>query len=822
MDAWQGLSSQEAQDRLKQFGYNSLKQKVTRSFARIFFEQFQHPLMYLLLGSGVVIFFAGARFDAYIIAGIVALNTIIGALQEARIAYVVDALQKFKKQQVLIVRDGVQKLIESALLVPGDTVIVQQGEKVPADGKLVQSYHVTVDESLLTGESHPVEKQEGDAVYSGSYLLTGYARVLVEKTGQQSRIGSIHDATQTAEAEMPLQKDVNKLVNFILITIVAICVALLVIGLLTGKPFGQLLAALTALFICVLPQGITVIMTVVLVSGAYRMAQRQVFAKKLQAIEALGRIDVMVLDKTGTLTRNELMVSSVITQTQQLEVTGSGYKSDGQVLLDGQVVSFDTADDAVKQCAIAAILLNHSEIQNGQKLVIQGNRVDAAMGLFAQKLGLDKTTVHQQYQIVYEIPFGSDHKYHACFTQHDGKGIIFGLGAPEAIMQRCNNITGQDKKNLEQLLEQGMRVVAVATGQFDVQTMQGHQFEKLFNNLQLLGFFGLTDSLKDDAAAIVKQLQDAGIRMVMATGDNETTAQAMATKAGIAFNQKNIFARVTPEQKMDLIKTLQQEEQVVAMVGDGVNDAPALSAANLSIAMGHAGADLAKEAADIILLDDSFGSVIYGIEQGRHIFTSFKRVILYFFTTNFSEVAIMLLTIGFGMPLPLLASQILWLNLVTDGFIDFSLAMEPQSLGLLHGPWPKDERTLLTTNLILRIFYQAGVVAAISFYLFYYYAPGNLALARTLVMAAMTICYWFLALNCRSLHASVFKLGLFANRWLATALFVVMTGLFLIIHTKIGNSIFQTVPLSWQQWRLIFAIGISLFVVDELKKLLLR
>lgn len=839
-----GLTKIEAHKRALQSGANKVKKKIGRSFLRIFLEQFHDPMIYLLLGSGGIIFFAGEVFDAYIIAGIILLNTVIGTFQEMRIAVVLERLQSFNESHALVIRDGERHLISVTQLVKGDLIIVQQGEYIPADARIVEASNLSVDQSMLTGESDPVIKlettfeklvsvnEQTNMLFMGSYVLSGYAHAVVVAIGKETQLGEIHQTIETSSSEMPLQKDLSSLLQFILGVIVVICFALLAIGVVTGKPFGQLLAALTALFICVVPQGLPVIMTLALVSGAYRMARQKVFAKRLQAVEALGRADVIVLDKTGTLTRNEMMATKVIAGDNEYAATGFGYQEKGQVTCGEKQVTFQNSSDALQLMATTVVLLNRSEVSYSKKVKtfsIKGNPSQAAMYIFAKKLGVNEPELLKEYKTEYEIPFNVEHQYHEGLFKRGSELITLLTGAPETVIKRCVKITEFQEKKLAKLLQEGLRVIAVA---------QKKETEKEFT---LLGFYGLSDTLRKEAPGIIKTMQKAGIHVVMATGDNEQTAMHLAKEAhilkeggavinGSDFKEKSniqllqdikqvkVFSRMLPEDKVRLIDLFKQQGNTVAMIGDGVNDAPALTVAHLGVAMGTTGSDVAKQAADIILLDSSFKSVIVGIEQGRHIFMSFKRVTLYFFTTNFSEVTIMLLALGMNFPLPFLASQILWLNLVTDGFLDCALAMEPREPGLLRADWLQDSPQLITRALVLRIIYQAMVVALISLTVFYYHYKADLVFARTMTLATMTTCQWVMAINCRSFHRSITQIGIASNRWLFAALAIIPVLFFGVLYTSWGQNLFKVVPLSFTNWQFILAIGVVLLLVEELRK----
>lgn len=829
-DFHKGLTTVQVKERIAKDGLNKVKKKLGHSFFSIFLEQFNNPLTYLLLGSGGLLFFVGNTFDAYIIFGILLLNAVIGSLQEIRIGLIFDKLQKFKKLETVVMRDGARKVVDSSMLVVGDIIILQQGEKIPADAVVIQAFNGTVDQAILTGESQAIGKKEGETLLSGSYVLSGYITAVVIATGKRTRLGHIEQTIETVSTDMPLQNDLSELLDFILKVIIGICVSLLLIGIVMGKPFSELLAALLALFICVVPQGLPVIMTVVLVSGAYHMARRKIFAKRLQAVEALGRADILLLDKTGTLTRNQLMVTEIVTESQHFTVTGSGYNLEGKVLSGQTEVTYQTASKELQYMVQAAVLLNRSEVSYDnvtQTHNIKGSPIEAALNVLSKKMGVVQETLLADFICINEIPFSAASQLHTAFFKHQQTETVFMLGSPEAVTKHCKHVTQAQQEQLQIMLAKGLRVIAVAVSG------------------QLIGFFGLQDTLRTQAPAIIKKMQAAGVKIMMATGDNKDTAFHLAQQAGIIghenqvidgqdFRQKSkeqllellpttaVFARMLPEDKLQLVQLLQQQGYIVAMVGDGVNDAPALAAANLGIVMGSSGADIAKEASDIILLDDSFESILVGLEQGRHIFSSFKRVIFYFFTTNFSEVMIMLCAFAGNLPLPLVASQILWLNLVTDGFFDFSLAMEPYQKGLLRPDWSGNGKSLITKDLLTKIIMQATLITAVAFVLFLYQYQTDLALARTLVMVTLTSCYWFLAISSRSSELCLFEIGLFSNRWLLVSLTMIPVFLMTILYTSWGNLVFQTVPLSWYQWGLVLIIGLSLFCMQEIKKYFLR
>lgn len=858
-----GLTTEQVERAFKLYGFNKRVEKNHLSFLSLFIAQFKDPLMYLLLGSGVLLFFTGDRFDAYIISGILLLNSLVGAAQEKRIFSMSQKLQKFATNNTLVMRDGKKKLIADELLVPGDIIIVQEGELIAADGRIIECYDFTTDESVLTGESAPITKgsdpflqadvllyKQKSMVFAGSSVLTGNARIVVTATGINTASGLVEQESQNFTHQMPLEKDLGFLLTFILWLIVGICVVLFVIGITTGKPFNELFAALLALFICVVPQGLPVIMTLILVSGAYRMARRNVLAKKLQAVEALGRAQVMIIDKTGTLTRNELMVQKVMSGDFIYTVSGKGYDSQGAVMHDGESIKKPFSHMYDEELFRAAMLLDRSEVSfdDRKKLyTIKGNPTELALRICAQKADITEYDV-SSYKELFEIPFSAQYQYHVGFYEKNGQGILFGIGSPETIARRCSESSDIQHKNITTLLQEGLRVISVAFKTFDLAVIpqeknaQRSFYVQLFeHDLQLLGAFAIQDTIREYAPDVIRDLKNAGLQVVMATGDNQNTAVQLAQKAGVYAQGDNIitgdqfqkmddnqmllqlssttlYARVLPADKLRLVQLFQSENKTTVMVGDGVNDAPALAAAQLGVALGNCGSEVAKDAADIILLDDAFESIIVGLSLGRHIFYTFIRVVMYFFTTNLSEILVMLFALGFGYPVPLVAAQILWLNLITDGFLDFSLSLEEPEEGLLRKTWLQEYPELLTKSVIIRIFYMSLTTASVSCFVFLLYLPISLDSARTMTMVMLTVCQWVNALNCRSMTQSVFKRGVRTNKVLSLLLIAIIVGQLMILYVPFLQIIFKTVPLSFKQWELIVFFGVAIFVIEELRK----
>ena len=863
-----GLSEEIAKKRLLDDGPNILPKGLRHSWLQIFMHQFQSPLIYILLAAAVIIFFVGDDpRDAFIIAGVLLFNAFIGTVQEGRTADIVEGLQRFIETTSIVLRDNQRRIVDDRMLVVGDIVILQEGELVPADIRIIEFYNLTVDQAVLTGESSPVHKNAApitddvslmdctNMVYKGTYVLNGSGKGVVVATGLQTEIGLINRVVETIETEVPLSRDVEHLTYIILLCVLGVCAGLFALGYMLGKPLNELLVMLTALFICVVPEGLPVVLTLVLVSGVYRMAKQFVLVKNMQAVETLGRTDVIVMDKTGTLTRNEMMVSYVYANNTLYNVSGQGYHTEGEITHNGHRP--EIAGD-LQILGHAAYCLNTAEINyHAERDVfsIKGDPTEAALYVFAQKLGItaDQCT---QYAKIYELLFDSKHAYHAAFYTQNSEVYIFMLGAPERVFTAANDTTSAAKDALHALLEKGLRIVACATrtiprSELPPSGSSAELWRSLLVNMHYVGVVGIEDAIRPDVRYVIAQARNAGLNLIMATGDHKKTALYVAQEVGIytqgdrvldgkqmdqltdeqligASVDVTIYSRVSPLHKIRIIKALHARGMIVAMTGDGINDAPSLVAADLGIAMGRMGTEVAKRASDIILLNDSFISVVKAIEQGRHIFYTLRRVILYFFATNTGEIFIILFALvaeivtGTSLPLPLTAAQILWLNLVTDGFLNVALSMEPQENGLLSRNWLVDKPKLVDRALMGKMLLFALPMGLISLYVFLHYYQINVVYARTMTFVTMAMFQWFNAWNCRSDTQSLLQVGLFSNRWLLAATGLIIFLQLGILYIPMLQTIFNTVPLSGHDWLVIIMLSFPIIFLEEIRKAVVR
>ncbi|MCX5924889.1 MAG: HAD-IC family P-type ATPase [Candidatus Dependentiae bacterium] len=870
-DGERGLSEQEHQKRLRAYGPNIVPGVARKSWIFIFLSQFASPLIYILLIAAVLIFIVGQdKSDAFIISGVILFNAIIGTIQEGRAGIILESLKRLVRPTAVVVRDGKKKVVSVSSLVKGDIIVLQEGERIPVDARIIVSNNLQVDESVLTGESKPQHKyadalkgyasvaDRTNMVFEGTYSMAGSGKAVIVATGIETELGAIYGTIEGIRTDVPLKKEVERLSYFILLFIFGVCLFLFIVGLVTNKPLSELVIMLTALFVCVIPEGLPVVLTLVLVSGAYRMAQQQVLVKSLQAVEAFGRVDVIVLDKTGTLTRNEMMVTAFFADNVKWRITGQGYHVEGDVLKDGKKVDTIEAKSDIAQIGIASLLLNSATISflpEVQLFDIKGDPTEAALYVCAQKLGLSEQQYKQEYEKVYEIPFDSDLKYHAAFFKHGDELVAYIIGSPESVLERCAAVGSNVQAELQGLLGDGLRVVAVGVKKIAASLMPiGEKdtdspvslFKELINNgVQFLGLCAIQDAIRPEVHAVIAQAQAAQLHVVMATGDHKATALYVARSVGLyrpgdlivegegldALSDQElqeqllnitVYARVCPKQKMRIIDAFHQKGAIVAMTGDGINDAPSLVAADLGIAMGRIGTEVAKQAADIILLDDSFVSIINAISEGRHSIYTLRRVILYFFATNMGEILIIFFTMVATLPLPLTAAHILWINLVTDGFLDSALSMEPHDKELLaEGVFDK-HIGLVDRALAAKALFMAIPMGLGSFFIFTFYYKENIAYAQTMTLVTMCMFQWFNAWNCRSETKSIVSVGIFSNRWLVGATIVVLLFLCALLYVPVMQKLFKTVPLVAIDWGIAILVSFSVVVLEEGRKMLMR
>ncbi len=860
-----GLTAGQVNEHRNRYGSNTLPQAKTDSIGVIFLRQFQSPLIYILLAASVIIFFIRELTDAVIIVLILLFNAVVGTIQEGKAQNTLASLKQFVETKATVVRSGIEEIILDTEVVPGDILILREGDKIPADARVIESEGLTVDEAALTGESEPVYKttnllrlanlsnsDQKNMVFKGTHVVAGAGRAIVIATGLATVIGSISREIATIQSEDPLKRDVKKLSRLIIITVAVTCGTLFIFGILTGKPLKDMFTTVVSLSVSIIPEGLPIVLTLVLATGVWRMSKHNVLVKRLQAVESLGQAKIIAVDKTGTITANELVVRSVYADGFEFTVNGNGYEPSGAVLFEGKEVGLKAYPQLSKMAQACAFCANAKVAYNEAKQAWQvaGDPTEAALLVFAQKLGLPKELVEKQYPKVAEIPFSYQTKYHAVLHKTGPAWTLTIVGAPEKVMELSGSVWQEkhdaplDAKKKEELEEQmnamsgkGLRVLGVAVKNLKDNSLRLEDI----TDLTFLGFIGMQDTLRPEVKSALARAHDAGMKVVMITGDHKLTAEAIAKEAGILtpgskvltgleidalsdarlsveLAATSVFARVTPEHKLRIIQAYKARGEIIAMTGDGVNDAPSLVAADLGVAMGKIGTEVAKEAADIILLDDNFGSIVSAVEEGRSIYKTIKKVILYLFSTSFGEVLTIAGALVLGMPLPVLAVQIIWLNFVTDGFLDVSLAMEPKEKGLLNKNKFRGTTSLLDRLMLQRMLVMAVPMAIGSLLLFNHYVKVDLVKGWTVTMTVLAVFQWFNAWNCRNEKESIFKLNPFSNKFLiGSTMLVIVLQLFAVYHPMMQKFL-RTTALSATEWLVIVVVASSIIVVEEIRK----
>lgn len=861
-----GLTKGEVKNRLSKYGYNKLPEAKADNLAIIFFRQFHNSLIFILLLATVVVFMTGENTDGFVILFVLFFNAIVGTIQEGKAQNIFATLKNFIKTNASVIRDGEEFIVPDEELVPGDIIVLREGEKVPADARVLLCESLQVDESALTGESNPKFKVEEaikkpdvpisdrqNMVFKGTSIVAGSGKAVVVATGVETIIGNIAKKIADIDEELPLKKDIRHLSRFIIATVFAIGAAIFAIGTLYGHGTKEIFSTIVAISVSVIPEGLPIVVTLVLATGVWRMGNRNVLVKRLQAVEALGQTDVIAVDKTGTITKNELVIKGIYVSGKHFSVKGIGYEPEGEIELDGKIIEPLNHPELLMIGKIGALCSSahfaFDEISGVWK--ISGDPTEAATLVMSEKMGFQKSDLEKEFIKIDENPFDYKLKYHAALHKENGKYLLSVIGAPEEILDISERIwssskteilTSEEREKLKDIFskmsEKGLRLVAVG-----MKTLEKEErITKKLAGIDFVGFLAIEDSPRSEVREAVDKVRSAGIRLVMITGDHKVTARAIAKEAGIwrrgdeiiegkeideltesdlanRLENVSVFARVTPFHKLKIINAYKLTGKTVAMTGDGVNDALSLTSADVGVAMGKIGTEVAKEASDIILLDDNFGSIVNGVEEGRNIFKTIKRVILYLFSTSLGEVMVIIGAIILGFPLPILAAQILWLNLVTDGFLDMALAMEPKGNNLLGKKFARKASGFVDKLMVSRMFTMALPMAIGTLYLFSQNYETDLPKAWTISLTTLAVFQWFNAWNCRSESKSVFSMHPFSNKFLVGATGVVITLQLLAVYNPFFQKVLRTVPLGGKDWAVIVALAFSVVLVEEFRKL---
>lgn len=864
-----GLSWEEVKNRLVKYGLNKLPEAKLDNLAIIFLRQFQSPLIYILLVASLIVFIMREFVDGSIILFVLFFNAIVGTIQEGKAQNTLLALKKFSETNTKVLRDGKEFVIPDYEVVPGDVIILQEGDKVPADARVISSNNLTLNEAAMTGESQPVSKfnemlttpdlpiaDQKNMVFKGTNIVAGNGKAVVVATGLETVLGKISKEIAVIDTEIPLKTNIRYLTRLIIITVAIICISIFILGIFLGHSVREMFTTVVSLAVSIIPEGLPIVMTLVLATGVWRMSKRNALVKKLQAVEALGQARVIAVDKTGTLTKNEILLQKVYVDGKTFNVEGKGYKPEGNVTLNDSKIDPLNYPELLLAGKLAALVTNNGIIfdEESRQWKATGDPTDSSISVFAQKVGFNKEVLEKEFPRLFEIPFDYKNKYHAVSHKIDGQIDLTVLGAPEKILEVATKIwhegkivslSKERKKELETILEKmfrdGLRVLAFALKNNVSDELKTKDVEEL----TFVGFFGLKDALRPEVHEAVQKAISAGIKVVMITGDHKITAEAIAKEAGIyhegdttltgenidslsddefadMLDKVSVFARVTPDHKLKIVMAYKKRGEIIAMTGDGVNDAPSLVAADLGVSMGKIGTEVAKEASDIVLLDDNFASIIAAIEEGRSIYKTIKKVILYLFSTSFGEAFTIIGALLLGFPLPILAAQIVWLNFVTDGFLDVSLAMEPKEEGLLKGIFEHPKKYLIDGLSIQRMFLMALPMMIGTLFLFKGFYQTDITKAWTISLTVLAVFQWFNAWNCRHESKSIFQLNPFSNKFLVGATLIVIILQLFAVYNPFMQNVLHTTALSLQDWLLIIPIASSIVVVEEVRKLIRR
>lgn len=853
-----GLTEDEAKRRIDAYGKNTLPERKPDSYLKIFVEQFKSPLIYILFLAGAFITLVNEYTDGIIIFAVLLFNAVVGAIQEGKAQNTLFALKKYIETKVTILRNSKEIIVNDFELAIGDIVVLSEGDKIPADLRVIESNGLKIEEAALTGESVAVDKfveiphgknlstsEQKNMLFKGTHVVAGNGLAVVVAIGVDTVIGKIAQNIIKAEDSSPLKENIAVLSKAIIIAVAAISAVLMIIGIIQGKPLIELSGIVVSLAVSVIPEGLPVVLTLVLATGIWKMSKKNVLVKKMQAVEALGQARIIAVDKTGTITKNEMVAKKIYFAGQTYDIVGSGYEPKGAITLKKK--NLLTPEVLETLAKVAALVPTARVAFNEQDKAWQafGDPTEAAIIAMAGKFGFYKDAMQLSYPKIQEIPFNYKTKYRASLHLK-GKMYFAGvIGAPEAILQKCR-LSVAEKEELESVYakfsKQGLRVLGFAyiekRAEFDLT-------DDILKNLKFAGFVGIKDVLREEVFAALDAAKNAGIKVVMITGDHKLTAEAIAREAGIfkdgdsvltgaeidgntaaniakVISNVSVFARVTPEHKFKIIQAYKLLGQTIAMTGDGVNDAPSLVEADLGVAMGRVGTEVAKEASDLVLLDDNFGNIVAAVEEGRNIYRTIKKVILYLFSTSLGEVLTIAGALIIGWPLPILASQIIWLNFVTDGFLTVALAMEPKDKDLLEKRFLKPNKYLMDPGMAKRMIVMALPMAVGSLFLFgvYHFAGSGFVKASTVALTTLAVFQWFNAWNCRSEEKSVFSSNIASNGFLIGALVIVILAQVFAIYNPLMQKLLHTTSLNFLDWLIIILVSTSVLWVEEIRKAL--
>ena len=885
-DQDEGLSSSEIKNRLNKFGYNEMVEKQKPGWWILLLSQFQDFMVLVLMAATLISAFLGEYADAVTILIIVIFNAILGFVQEYRADKSMDALKKMVAPTAHVIRNGILQQIAARELVPGDIMALEPGDKIAADARLIDVQSMEVEEAALTGESLPVRKlankeydensslgDRKNMVYAGTSIVKGRAKAVVCATGMVTEVGRIADMIQDSVQEStPLEKRLEALGRLLVWGCLGICLIVVITGVAKGEPVFLMCMAGISLAVAAIPEGLQAIVTVALALGVQRMIKRNAIIRKLPAVETLGCTTVICSDKTGTLTQNEMTVRKIFTNGSTYEVTGTGYDIKGDFLLNKQVFE-PKRDKCLLQCLEISVLCNNSILKHNNVGIsglwrsgensgwsIEGDPTEGALVVAAAKANIWRSEVEKHQRRMSEIPFESERFRMSVVYEDSNKHVVYVKGAPDVILGLCRYysknsgdvlLTATMKSEIlaahEQMTQQAYRVLAVAYRKISKNDADNVEAD-LEKELVFAGLIGIIDPPRQEAKEAIALCHRAGIKTVMITGDHRNTAVAIAKELQMFNNDNNqaltgteldglndeefakiinnitVYSRVSPSHKLRIVRALKRQGHIVAMTGDGVNDAPAIKEADIGIAMGINGTDVTKEAASMVLADDNFATIVAAVEEGRGIYDNIRKFIRYLLACNLGEVLTMFVASISGLPLPLLPVQILWVNLVTDGLPAMALGVDPNDNNIMNRQ-PRNPRESVFSRGLSRKIIARGLQIGFSTVLVFagvYYFKNDLAEARTMAFCVLVFTQMFHVFDCRSELFSIFEIGLFKNRYLLVATTISVAMQLLVIYHPFMREIFSTVPLTIFDWAIVLTVSGWTFIMAGIKHVLFR
>ncbi len=870
-----GLEGNERQKRLEEFGKNEIEDQEKVSILSLILKQFKDFLVYVLIAAAVISYFTGHMIDVYVIIGVILVNAAIGFFQEFKAEKSIESLKKLISLHAIILQEGEKKEVEATELVPGDIILLDEGKSIPADGRILEMKNFQVVESSLTGESLPVEKEierlEEDTglpdrknmVFKGTHVARGTCKAMVTATGQNTELGKIADSLkEVSEKESKFRKITAQLAKIMAGIAVSTALIVFLIGyFIRDFAFDDILLVTIATLVSSIPEGLPAVLSIVLAIGANRMAKQNAIIREFTATETAGSLNVILSDKTGTITQGILTIKKIFLPGQgEYDVSGDGYELEGEIKKGDKSLEF-YEDELLEKAVLIAGRCNDATLkEEDDSPSVSGDPTEAAMLVLAIKTKLDKEKPYKDIEVVDDLPFNSQQKFRASLVccPDDSREMYF-VGAPEKILSLSKKVISKNgnksldekteniiKDKIRELSNQSMRVIGCACKPADNET--GEVNAEDASDLVFTALYGIMDPPRQEVEEAVQKCKTAGIGVVMVTGDHKETALAIARDVGIidsgreedvkdcplVLTEKDldiddeqldkytcctrVFARVSPDSKLRIAKSFQRKGSLIGMTGDGVNDAPALKVADLGVAMGQRGTDVARDSSQIVLSDDNFASIVDAVEQGRIVFRNIRLTSFFLITTNFASTLTLIAAISAGFTYPLLPTQILWINLVTDGVMDISLATEPGHKDMMKQPPQKKDESILSRDILPYLLIIVPIMVILALLVFNYYRPEGLEKARTGVFLVVAMTQVFNAFNMRSFKRSVFSIGFFKNKWLILAFFGSIILQLAAIKLPFIQKIFHFQDIAWPDILVIILLSSLVFGFGELYK----